>query len=210
MKNRGVTVAALAVLIFLVSIACPVGALPSQPASAISTKMILKVTDPERSADLLAEKADALGGYFVLRNNSCIKVKIPAGAMEGFLKFSTDQGIVLTREQSSEDLNAALFYKKSLLKSKTEIKTQYLNVLKEAKVEAVVMVENEITNLVHEIETLKGEIRMIEHRLSFAEALIEFRFKDRSTPTAQGPSSFPWLNNINISDLLKAFQYGRY
>lgn len=200
---------AVFVLTILISIPSIADAIPAKPSAAISSRMILKVNDPDRTADLLVEKAAVMGGYFVERTNGYIKFKIPAGELEAFLQFSTDQGIVLTRELNSADVFTGLGEKKSRLKSKNQVKAQYLDVLKTARADAVVMVEEEITTLVQEIETLQGEIRMLEHRLAFSEVLIEFSFRDRSVPTVHGHSSFPWLNTVNITDLLKEFQYDR-
>ncbi len=209
MKYRRI-IKSLAIWLTALSIIGSAWAAQTVTGSVFSASMLVKVTDPERTADLLVEKAAAMGGYFVLRDNNYIKVKIPSAAMEDFHNLAADQGLLLSRELNSEDVNTSLVQKKALLKSKTAIKDQYITVLKEAKAESVVMVENEITGLVHEIEILKGEIRMIEHRLAFSEVVIRFSFKDRSAPTAQGPSSFPWLNNVQLSDLLRVFQYDHH
>ncbi|MFZ5569419.1 MAG: DUF4349 domain-containing protein [Thermodesulfobacteriota bacterium] len=203
---RGRFTASLILLAVLAGVCTPVFA---QSPGAMTSRMVLKVSDPDRIADLLAEKAVAMGGYFVERDNRSIRLKIPSASIEAFGEFAMAKGTVLTRELSSEDVFSILTEKKARLKSKRRVQAQYLDVLKTARADAVVMVEKEIAALVQEIEILQGEIRLLEHRLAFAEALIEFTFKDRSAPPVSGNSSFPWLNTVNITDLLEEFQHER-
>ncbi len=142
-----------------------------------------------------------------MRKADFVEFRIPTAAVKDFLLFAEKQGATVERNYSAEDFGEELSRKQAALKSKETVGSEYLKVLEEADVKAVVMVEKAITELVREIEILKGRIRYIRHRLDFAVIRISFKFKDRSAPTADGASSFPWLNTMNISDLVEEFQY---
>ena len=86
---------------------------------------------------------------------------------------------------------------------------KYLEVMSEAGTSGVLRVEQEVNRLVGEIEQLKGSIRLMEHKLELAEVRISFQFRDRSAPVRDGRSSFPWLNTMNLIDLVEDFRYGR-
>jgi len=85
---------------------------------------------------------------------------------------------------------------------------RYFDVLHNARPQAVTTVEHEMTSLIAEIEQLQGALVFAEHRLSYAQLDVSFEFRDRQAPVNNGNSSFPWLNTMNLADLIGDFQYG--
>ncbi len=126
-----------------------------------------------------------------------------------FLEFAEKQGTVIQREYKTDHKGFDLLRTEAMLKSREEIRLQYLEVLKKANAKTILAVEKEIADLIKGIETLKGEIRYMKHRLRFAEIEISFDFRERSAPAPDGKSSFPWLNTMNLPDLVEEFQYAR-
>lgn len=175
--------------------------------AAITSSLLLKVTDRDRVADLLSQKAEELNGWFFERTDDSIKLKVPTTEAKAFITYAENLGIVADRSYASDHLALDLSSRLSSLKSKEESLAQYLAVLESARKTAVLTVEREIVALTAEIEKLKGEIRFIRHRINYAQITITFEFRDRSAPVADGSSSFPWLNTMNISDLVRDFQY---
>ena len=43
-----------------------------------------------------------------------------------------------------------------------------------------------------------------------AEITVSFRFRDRAAPAATGTSSFPWLNTVNLTDLVEDFRHAHH
>ena len=72
---------------------------------------------------------------------------------------------------------------------------------------AVVEVEQQMTTLVEEIESLKGQLQLFEHQLQLADIVVSFQFRDRRPPVRDGSSSFKWLNTMNLVDLI--WEFGR-
>ena len=71
----------------------------------------------------------------------------------------------------------------------------------------MIAVENEVIRLINEIENVKGQLRKQEHLSRYADIQVLFRFKDRGAPIADGSSSFNWINQLNITDVIQSFQY---
>ncbi len=197
----------LFISVLLIGVTPAPGAALDPPAAAISSEMVLKVNDSDHVASALVEKAEALGGYFISRKLDFVVFRIPTGAAKDFLLFGETLGSTVERNYSAKDFGMELSRKKASLKSKEAVLTEYLKVLGEADAKAVVAVEKAITDLIREIEILKGRIRYIRHQLDFAAIRISFKFRDRSAPAADGASSFPWLNTMNISDLVEEYHY---
>ena len=53
--------------------------------------------------------------------------------------------------------------------------------------------------------TIKGRILFLENRIQYAQVSVSFQFRDRSAPVRTGHSSFRWLNELNIADLMEDF-----
>ena len=177
----------------------------AQTEAALTSKIVLKVNNKSRAADDLVKKADALGGYFAMLTDKSIRLKIPAVQLKSFLSFVEEQGVVADRDYETIYLGEELGRKLSSLKSKETVLQKYIEVLNRAGDKSIFFVEKEVVNLIREIETLKGEIRFIKHRLKFAEVDVSFEFRDRKAPVPDGRSSFPWLNTLNLVDMVKDF-----
>jgi hypothetical protein len=177
----------------------------AQDTSAILMKMVVKVPDRDRAADAVVAAAEAAQGYFTEKSRDVVIVKVPAAQAQGLIEIVTRQGEVIDRQYRREDLGDELIKKQAALKSKEAVHNQYLEVLRQADAEDVLYVEKEIVELVGEIETLKGAIRYLHHRVRFAEIQVSFQFRDRAAPVADGTSSFAWLNTLNLMDLLKDY-----
>jgi hypothetical protein len=177
----------------------------TQTEAALISKIVLKVNNKSQAADDLVKKANALGGYFALLTDKSIKLKIPALQLKSFLSFVEKQGVIADRDYESIYLGEMLGRKQASLKSKETVLKKYLEVLNQAEDKSIFFVEKEVVKLIQEIETLKGEIRVIKHRLKFAEVNVSFEFRDRKAPSPDGRSSFPWLNTLNLVDMVKDF-----
>ncbi len=177
--------------------------------AVVVSSLALKVSDREGVSNALVEKARSLGGYFKSLSTKSAEFRIPVENAGKFLEFAEKQGTIVERAYETTNTGFDLLRKEATLKSREEIREQYLGVLKKAKTKTILVVEKEIAGQIKEIETLKGEIRCMKHRLRFAEIEIAFDFRERAAPAPDGKSSFPWLNTLNLPDLVEEFQYAR-
>ncbi|MBI3179146.1 MAG: DUF4349 domain-containing protein, partial [Deltaproteobacteria bacterium] len=164
--------------------------------------------DRNKTADALIAEAERMGGYFSERSDDSVTFKIPARHTKALLAKVDPLGVVVERTTHAEDVAAQLLEARTLLKSREQVLQRYFGVLNQAGPSTVVSVEREMTALVREIEELRGDIRLLEHRVQFASVSVQFQFRDRQAPARSGDSSFAWLNTVNLVDLLAEFSYG--
>ena len=72
--------------------------------------------------------------------------------------------------------------------------------------QGVLQVEAEVSRLIGEIERLEGRLRLLKHRVAFASLTVELSFQDRRPPSGAATSPFPWINALNVDDLLNEFE----
>jgi hypothetical protein len=173
--------------------------------STIQARVVVKVNDRDQAADSLVRSAEGLKGFFIQKGRDGVILRIPAVGLKSLLADADRLGQVIDRQLEREDLGEELLRKEAALKAKTEAQLQYQALLDQADVDAALYVEKELIHLVAEIETLKGQIRHLKHRIAFARVEVLFEYRDRSAPVPDGISSFAWLNTMNLIDLLEDF-----
>ena len=179
----------------------------AQPTLALQATLTLSVPEAQQGADALVAKARKLGGYLTQLTNQAVTVKVPAAKMDELVAFAEELGQVLQRSRQAADLSLSLSQQRTRLGSKQKMLVQYIKVLSGARLAAVVTVERQVTQLIREIEALKGAIRMLEHRLQTASLRVSFRIETPRVPTADGSSPFEWLNTVNLVDLYRDFTH---
>jgi hypothetical protein len=179
----------------------------AKPRVAYRHSVVLKVGNRDQAADSVIAAAEKLDGYFIDRTDGMVRLKVPADSVKRLLAEVEPLGVVLERQQQAQDLGDVMDERRTRLSSKQEVLQRYFAVLAVAGPSAVVEVEQEMTNLVGEIESLKGSLQMYEHELRFAEVEVSFQFRERRPPVKDGSSSFRWLNSMNLADLISEFSH---
>ena len=201
-----------AALVVLVMVQAPAAAEPVVKAPpqriAVRDALTIKVGDREKAADAVIALAESAGGYFTVRNDNYMRLRIPTKKEPEVLAAVAKLGLVVQRSHAADDLTAALEEQRTLLDSRRDVLQRYFAVLGSARPQAVTTVEHEMTSLIAGIEELEGSLRMSLHRLQYAELEVSFEFRDRQAPARDGSSSFRWLNTMNLADLIGDFQYG--
>jgi len=192
-------------LLSLLLCAMPLAAMAAVPSMAMNSEFTLKVNNKDAVMEQLVAKCEALGGYFIIYADKTLTLKVPQQNARAYIRYAEGLGQIVTRTHQSDDIQTALQVKQSTLKSKNDMLKKYMQVLASADAGSVVTVEQAVTKLVYDIEQLSGEIKLMQHRLSFAKITFNFQFKDRNTPVSNQPSSFPWLNTMKLQRLLEQF-----
>ncbi|MDP6934154.1 MAG: DUF4349 domain-containing protein, partial [Myxococcota bacterium] len=172
--------------------------------------LVVQVYDRDAASEALIAEAEARGGWFSSLDGDQVSFRIPGAELDAFLDFTRTQGAVVARDYRSEDRSEELTDLRSRLEGREEILGRYMEVLEEARSGAVVRVEQQITGAISEIEQIKGRIIFLENRVQYAQVDVSFQFRNRSAPVRTGHSSFRWLNQLNLSDLMADFhQHGK-
>lgn len=177
-----------------------------QPSVAVSGNLVLKLFKPEEATERLIAKTEELGGYFAERNDQMLRLKVPVQHFDALVAEAEALGVVLSRSRNAQDRSTQLEQLRTRLRSRREVLQKYMAVLEQASAETVVTVEHQITQIVQEIESMQGQLQMLEHQLALAMLTVSFQINVRQPPARDGKSSFAWLNTVNLQDLLEAFQ----
>lgn len=175
----------------------------------VHASLTIAVEDREETAATLVAAVQERGGYFASLDLEQVTLKVPQAHLESLRDTAEQLGVVVERSLSRQDRSMELAGLQARLDTREEMLDQYMTVLEGASADSVVTVEREVTSLVEQIENLRGQIRVLEHQVTYATLVVRFRFQDRSAPVPDGSSSFAWLNTLNLSELLEDFRFLR-
>lgn len=175
----------------------------------LSASQTLQVDDKDKAAHSLIAAAESLGGWFSSLTDDAVVLRVPAAQLEALLAQAATLGTVVEKNYGRVDSSEELRTLRTRLSSRQEMLQRYLAVLNDANRDATVTLGREIARVISDIEGIQGRIRLLEEQSAFAQVSFSFRFRDRAAPTSDGASAFAWLNQLNLSDMLYDFQYGK-
>lgn len=184
---------------------------PSDPMStsdprqtALVSQLTLKVINPVQSRTLLQNQTKELGGFATLITDHSISFKIPPSKLEAALTLYSEHGILLEKSIERTDLTREIATLEGQLESKRHILTQLRAFFDDSNVEATLKIEKTMSELVTEIEQVKGALRVLKEKSRWAVVNISFRFQDRDR-IIYVSSPFSWLNSVNLTDFMERF-----
>jgi hypothetical protein len=173
----------------------------------VAGSLTVKVTQRDEAAEAVIERAEQAGGWFSALADDHVTLRLPAEQVEPLMGFAGELGVLADRQISRTDRSQELSQARARLATRQEMLEQYMAVLESASAGAVVTVEREVTQLVQQIEQLKGRIRYLEDQVTYGTVTVWFQFRDRSAPVSDGSSSFAWLNSLNLVDVVGEFHW---
>ena len=166
--------------------AAPRAAAEDERYLALQASAQLLVTDREAAASALIAWTEEQGGYFVERSLDRLVVRVPAIAFN----------------PSAEDLREELAATQAAIASREENLERVLTFLDESEdIAGTLALEREISSLMQELESLRGRERAIRTRIAYARAEIALSAQAAGIPDTL-PSSFDWLNELDLYDFL--------
>lgn len=187
-------------------LAPPLALAQAAPPGAIGSSLTIQVPDRDASAARLIAQAEALGGYFSVVTQDSLTLKVPAGKANELIAFVKANWKPVQESYRSEALQGAIDQLQARLKAKQELYARFEKLLAEAEARDIVEVEAAATQLIREIELLKGQLRALQHRLDYASVVLNFRLLERQRPSDGGSSPFAWLNTLGLESLLQEFE----
>jgi hypothetical protein len=187
----------------------PASAPASGPAdtrrSALTARVHLKVVHPDQVRRALAQAAVAQGGHATRLTDQGLSVKVPPAALGEYLRAMGDHGHVLTKTLERQDLTETIADLEGRLRSKGEIFTQLRAFFDQSNLQATLDIERNMTQIVHEMESIKGQLRVERDRARWALVEIAFSFTPRDR-LVYVDSPFEWLNTVDLPRFLSEFE----
>jgi hypothetical protein len=170
----------------------------------------LIVLDAEGTSRKLAAWSEAVGGYFLLRSADAVIMRIPAARI-GELKQELEgvAELVVSYEPSARDVREELAGVESAIKSREEALGLILSYIDDADVEGTLALEQEIAGLMGDLESLEGRRQRLNNDAAYARVEVALSSRRQTVP-AQRPSSFGWINGVDLYRFLReVLPYGR-
>lgn len=166
------------------------------------------VANVEESVKELMARAEALGGYLQSRADGTVTVRVPA---ERFFELTKElAGYGRITNESLEALDVTKQYVDLSLRIETAEKSRarLIELLSQAtKMEDILRIESELRRLTAEVETMKGELRLLSDQIAFSTLTV--RFLSNAPPPSPYPvrkeSRFPWVNRVGLERVLYEF-----
>lgn len=180
---------------------------PTQRAArptAVTARMVTKVIHPDDARKAILEALEAKGGYPLFVSDERLRLKVPPGAVDELIDAVAAEGYVLEKGLDREDLAEGIAQIEGKLRSKLDIFARLRTFLSEADAPTTLKIEKTMATLVQEIEALKGQLRVLRDRASWAVLDVSFRFERRDRP-GRVSSPFPWLNTVDLDRFLGEF-----
>jgi len=172
--------------------------------TALMSRVVLKVANPEETRKRLVEAAAAAGGFPVLVTDDSLKIKIPPGELTGMLSKTAAEGSVVEKTLERHDLTQTIADLLGRLRSKREILSRLRGFFDDSNAQATLRIEQTMTDLVAEIEQVEGALRVARDRARWAVVDISFEFAKRDR-IVYVHSPFEWLNTVSLGRFLEEF-----
>ena len=161
------------------------------------------VTDPEAASEEITEWAEKNGGYYVLKSSFYCVIRFPHDMVlefKEFLESSTDE--LYSYIPAARDIRSDILFLRSSIESREEILEKNLEYLDNTDVSGTLAVEKEVMEILKELEEMKGRLKVLNQNRRFAYAEVDLQFQSQSLPE-DVPSSFPWLNTMDLYSLIE-------
>lgn len=144
------------------------------------------------------------GGYFTALSESELKGRLPPEKLPSFIAFVESQGAVIDRSHVSTDMTFTLSDLRARLTAAETTMQELSKLLRDLPSHALTEVRAELARRIAEIERFRGQIRLTETNLQFADVTIAFQFQNSEIPPPPSVSSFVWLNSLGVDQLMQA------
>ena len=173
----------------------------------LSATRVIKTGDRLGLTQKILVFTESVGGYFVFQNKEKVELKIPLDFVDSSLAFLDSCGLILEKSYQRDDLTETYWQHVSRLNAKRGLLKDFLKMLENAGDTGIFAVEQSVISLQKEIEEEQGSINKIKHQARYADVTVLFNLPNVRTPLADGTSNFPWLNSVNLSDVLREYMY---
>ena len=185
----------------------PVKTPPSEDGlrSALTAAMVLKVVNPDDAGAAIEAASKKMNGYMSYLDSRTIVVKVPPSKLHQMMSFVVEQGYVVEKTLTREELSQEIAELEGRLKSKLEILGRLRGFFNDSDAVATLEIEQTMTGLVMEIEQVKGRLRVLNDRADWAVLNVSFTFRERDR-VVYVTSPFEWLNAADLTGFIDRFE----
>ncbi len=177
---------------------------PAARATAITARLTLKVVHPDKVRAELIALVRAKKGFPTLMTDHALHVKLPPEHVAELLRVASTKGTVLAKSMTRKDRTETIAQLEGRVRSKMGILGRLRGFIDDSNVAATLQIERSMTQLVNELESTRGKLRVERERARFASVAISFNYQRRGR-ISYVHSPFSWLNTVDINRFLREF-----
>ncbi len=176
----------------------------AERATSLTATIVVKVVHPQEVRKAAVERARAAGGWPTLVTDAELHLEVPQAALADTVDQLAAAGIVLQKSLQRVDRTEQIAQLQAKLKSKREILERLRTFFADSDTQSTLRIEQSMTQLVVEIESLQGELNVAESSARTAHVQASFQYHQRQRITYLR-SPFEWLNTLDIDRFLAEF-----
>ncbi len=219
-SKHGLAGSAMALILLGWGMPCPAGEKPAQQEApkesaetvqpnthrraALEARLVLKVIRVDKVRDVLLDEVKRLGGFPLLIENSQLILKVPPSGLTPLLKVAADQGWALNKSFQRQDLDLEITKLERRIASKQKMLDKLRAFFDDSDVAATLRIEREMVSQVQQLESLKGQLKLLLDRVRWARITIVFNFQRRDR-IVDAHSPFEWVNTANLNQFLTEY-----
>lgn len=165
----------------------------------------VSTTDIDSSASRLIAMVKEKNGYLQSRTDALVVCRVPSEHFQTIVDQLEDCGTIVSRSVQTDDVTDE--YKDLGLRlGVMESSRQRLVALMDqaGNLEELLKLEEQLTKLTAEIESLKGKLKKLSQDISYS--TVQVNFATRSVVGRRKSSPFPWVNRLGTEQVLTGFQ----
>ena len=188
----------------LVILALPLGGAAADT-MYLSIETGLMVFDRQAAAESLGNWAEANGGYFTMKSDEYVHLRVPdarAEAFRGYVEGISDG--ILSFGRVTTDLGLEILRLTAAVEAREEILQRNLELLDSSDVEGTLELEREIRRLMNEIDSSRGRLRRLQNDARYASIAVSLSFRSQTLPDHR-PSNFGWINGVDFYGFISGY-----
>lgn len=143
----------------------------------------LEIKDFKKYNDYVHNTVKQYGAYIAQedqdlgdeKSETTITIKVPVPQFENMMNKLPDDGKVIEKKISSEDVTGEVVDTRSRLEAKKQMRLKYLEFLKQSKnMEEVLQVQNEINSIQEQIESAAGRVAFLTNQSAMSTINLTF------------------------------------
>ena len=149
--------------------------------------------------------AEEMDGYLQKMSGNAIVIRVPAAKFHIAAARLADIGTVTHRDITAQDVTEQHVDLEIRLKNAQAMADRLRKLVEQAiDVKAALLVEQELTRVMTEIERLEGQLKGLESRVAYATLTVTFQPLRHAAPTPALEVKLPflWLHGLGLDNLL--------
>ena len=148
--------------------------------------------------------AEEMDGYLQKMSGNAIVIRVPAATFHTAAARLADIGTITHRDIAAQDVTEQHVDLEIRLKNAKVMADRLRKLVEQAiDVKAALLVEQELTRVMTEIERLEGQLKSLDSRIAYATLTVTFQpLRHAPTPALEVKLPFLWLHGLGLDNLL--------